>query len=65
MPKTRNQYSADQKVTMMRRHLIDRIFVADRCNEYKIHLTMFYQWQAQLFENGSAVLARKTNAARW
>jgi hypothetical protein len=24
---------------------------------------MFYQWQAQFFENGSAAFARKTNSA--
>ena len=63
MPKTRNQYSADQKVAILRRHLIDRISIADLCDEYKIHPTMFYQWQAQFFENGSAAFARKTNSA--
>jgi len=60
MPKTRNQYSADQKVAILRRHLIDRTSIADLCDEYKIHTTMLYQWQAQFFENGSAAFARKT-----
>jgi len=54
MPKTRNQYSADQKVAILQRHLIDRTFIADLCDEYKIHPTMFYHWQAQFIENGSA-----------
>ena len=63
MPKTRNQYLADQKVAILRRHLIDRTSIAELCDEYKIHPTMFYQWQAQLFENGSHAFARKTNSA--
>ncbi len=50
MPKSRNQYSADQKVAILRRHLIDRIPIAELCDEYKIHPTMFYQWQAQFFQ---------------
>ena len=63
MPKSRNQYSADQKVAILRRHLIDRIPITELCDEYKIHPTMFYQWQAQFFENGSAAFARKSNRA--
>jgi hypothetical protein len=31
MRKTRNKYSADEKVAILRRHLIDRISVADLC----------------------------------
>jgi transposase len=49
-------------VAILRRHLIDRTSIADLCDEYKIHPTMFYQWQAQFFENGSAAFDRKTNS---
>jgi hypothetical protein len=37
-------------VAILRRHLIDRIPIAELCDEYKIHPTMFYQWQAQFFQ---------------
>jgi transposase len=50
-------------VAILRRHLIDRTSIADLCDEYKIYPTMFYQWQAQFFENGSAAIARKTNSS--
>ena len=60
MSKTRNHYSADEKVAILRRHLIDRTSIADLCDEYKIHPTLFYRWQAQFFENGSAAFVRKT-----
>jgi hypothetical protein len=33
MRKTRKNYSADEKVAILRRHLIDRISVADFCDE--------------------------------
>lgn len=59
MPKPRKNYSADEKVAILRRHLIDRVSVADLCDEYKIQPTLFYKWQAQFFENGAAALQRK------
>ena len=57
-------YPADQKVAILRRHLVDRIPIADLCEEYKIDSTLFYKWQTQLFENGSSVFARNTKKTR-
>ena len=37
MPKPFNPYSSDQKVAILRRHLIGRAFIADLCDEFKIH----------------------------
>ena len=62
MRKPRKNYSADEKVAILRRHLIDRVSVADLCDEHQIQPTLFYKWQAQFFENGAAALQRK-NAA--
>ena len=59
MRKTRKNYSADEKVAILRRHLIDRISVADLCDELQIQPTLFYKWQTQFFENGAAALQRK------
>ena len=65
MPENRNPpYSADQQVAILRRHLVDRIPIADLCEEYKIDSTLFYKWQTQLFENGSTVFARSTKKTR-
>ena len=55
----RRHLSAEQKVAIVRQHLIDKVPVSDLCDEHGIQPTRFYQWQKQLFEQGVAVFDRK------
>jgi len=41
-------------VAILRRHLIDRVPISDLCDEHQLSPTLFYAWQKQFFENGSA-----------
>ena len=50
--KQRRSFSAEQKVAVVRRHLVEGVPVSDLCDEQQISPTQFYQWQKQLFENG-------------
>jgi len=52
MSKTRKSYSPEQKVKILREHLVERREVSDICSDYGIHPNMFYRWQKQFFENG-------------
>ena len=52
--KSRNHYTAEQKVGIVRRHLLEKIPVSDICDQYKLKPTVYYRWQKQLFENGAA-----------
>lgn len=57
----RRQFTSDEKATILRRHLLDRIPVSDLCDEYKIQPSLFYVWQRQAFENlGMALEDRRT-----
>lgn len=56
---TRRQYSPEQKVAILREHLIERTPVSDVCDKHHIHPTLFYQWQKALFENGAAAFERQ------
>jgi transposase-like protein len=49
--RTRRQFSTEQKVTILRRHLVDKVPVSDLCDEYKLQPSVLYQWQRQLFDN--------------
>ena len=49
----RKHYSPQEKVSILRRHLIEQIPVSDLCDEYGIHPTMFYKWQQVFFERGA------------
>ena len=57
----RKQYSAPEKVSILRRHLIDQVPVSDLCDEYSIHPTMFYKWQQVFFERGAAAFESRQN----
>ena len=56
MKKKRKQYTADEKMAILREHLLEKRTVSDICNEYDLQPTVFYRWQKQLFERGSEVL---------
>ena len=62
MSKKRN-IPAEKKVSIVRRHLLEKVPVSDLCDEYEIHATQFYTWQRQLFEGAEVVFARKPNKA--
>ena len=59
----RKQFAPEQKVAMVRRHLIENVPVSDLCDEHGIHATQYYQWQKLLFENGDGAFARRPNKA--
>jgi transposase-like protein len=50
--KTRKASTAEEKVSILRRHLLEHVPVSDLCDEYHLHPTQFYRWQRQFFENG-------------
>jgi transposase len=57
----RRQFTAEEKSTILRRHLADKVPVSDLCDEYKIQPSLFYVWQRQLMENmGAALEDRRT-----
>jgi transposase len=55
----RRQYSAEEKVKHLRRHLIDKVPVSVICNELRLSPTVFYRWQDQLFGNAAGAFDRK------
>ncbi len=50
----RKNFTPQEKVAMLRRHLIEKAQVLDLCEEYHFHPSLFYRWLKQLFENGTA-----------
>lgn len=50
--KEASPFSPDQKVAILKKHLVGRKPVSDIGDEFKIHPTQFYQWQKVFFESG-------------
>lgn len=53
----------DQKIAILREHLIEKVPVSDLCDKHDISAVNFYNWQKQLFEHGASCFERKANAA--
>lgn len=58
----RRHFSPQQKVAIVKEHLVDGVPISDLCDRHHIQPAQFYLWQKQLFENGSAAFERKTKS---
>ena len=56
--KKRKQYTGEEKISILRKHLLEGVSVSDVCDEYGLQPTVFYRWQKQLFEQGAVVFRR-------
>jgi transposase len=59
MTQRRKHYSGEEKVSVLRRHLLEGVVVSDLCDELGLAPTVFYRWQKEFFENGAAAFERK------
>jgi len=55
--RSRRQFTTEQKVALMRRHLVDKEPVSKICEEAKLQPSLFYQWLRQAFDNLGGALA--------
>ena len=59
MRKERKHYTPEEKVAILRRHLLDKVPVSDLCDELGLQPTVFYRWQKDFFENGAAAFEQR------
>jgi transposase-like protein len=57
MARQRRSFTPEQKVALLRLHLLEKQPVADLCEEHGLNGNLFYLWQKQFFENGAAAFA--------
>jgi transposase-like protein len=48
---SRRHFTPQEKVAIVKRHLLEGVPVSNLCDEFDINPTLFYQWQRLLFEN--------------
>lgn len=60
----RKSYQPDEKVAIIRQHLVEGVAVSDLCDRYGMQPTQYYAWQKQFFENGSMVFAQHKGTQR-
>jgi transposase-like protein len=60
--RARKHYTAEEKVAVLRRHLLEQEPVSKLCDELGLQPTVFYRWQKEFFENGAAAFQTKARA---
>ena len=57
--KKRRKFSPEDKVMILKKHLVENIPISDICDEYGLHPTVFYRWEKQFFENGTKAFEKE------
>ncbi|MCP4575683.1 MAG: transposase [Deltaproteobacteria bacterium] len=58
----RRKFTPEQKVKILRRHLVEKVPVSEICDKHGIKPAMFYRWQKEFFENGAAAFKKASDA---
>ncbi len=58
MSRERKNYTPEEKVAILKRHLVEKVPISDLCDELGLNPTVFYGWQKQFFENGAAAFQK-------
>lgn len=60
----RKKFSPEQKVSILRQHLLEQVPISDLCDRHGITPNMFYRWQREFFERGTAAFERRTDSSQ-
>jgi transposase-like protein len=60
--KERKNYTAEEKVAILKRHLVDKEPISNLCDELALQPTVFYRWQKEFFDNGAAAFQTKARS---
>ena len=60
MSKSRRNYTPEEKVAILKKHLVEKVPVSDLCDRYNLQPTVLYRWQKQFFENGAGAFQRQS-----
>ncbi len=52
MAKKRRYFAPEEKVAILREHLVEKHSVSDVCRKHDISPNLFYIWQREFFEKG-------------
>ena len=58
MARKYKKFSPEEKVRLLRLHLIEKEPVSDICDRHGINPNVFYKWQKLFFENGAAAFTQ-------
>ena len=64
MTRQRRHFGPQQKIALLRLHLLEKKPVSDICQEHNLAVNLFYLWQKQFFDNGTAAFEQTTRGRK-
>jgi transposase len=64
LKKQRKNYTPEEKVAILRRHLVEKETVSDICERLNLQPTVFYRWLKEFFDNGAAAFEHVPNGSK-
>ncbi len=64
MKKARKNYTPQEKVAILRRHLVEKSAVSDICDELNLQPSVFHRWLKEFFENGAAAFEQVAHGSK-
>jgi transposase-like protein len=62
--KARKNYTPEEKIAILRRHLLEKVPISQICQDNNLQPNTFYQWQLKFFENGAAAFRQDARGQR-
>lgn len=59
MSKERRHYRAEEKVNILKLHLVEKKPVSEVCEQFGLAPNLFYRWQQEFFQNGALAFDRR------
>jgi len=64
LKKPRKNYTPEEKVAILRKHLVEKETVSDICDRLNLQPTVFYRWLKEFFDNGAAAFEHAPNGSK-
>ena len=64
MAKSKKKFhTPEQKVAILKKHLVEGVPLSDICDQYGLHPSVFYRWQKAFFEKGHLAFETSTDSS--
>jgi len=64
MKQARKHYTPEEKVALLRRHVVEKVPVSDLCQETGLHPPLFYHWLKEFFQNATAAFEPRSRGEK-
>ena len=65
MARRREQYTGEEELAILRKHLLEGVVVSGICDEYGLQPTVFHRWQKQAHNCGNRPILMSSQDVCW